>query len=155
MNEKSQLIKLAYELSEDRLRTQQSFAVASDQRSLVLAGVAIAAATFVAGLISHNSSNALFLISSVMFSFASIFAIMSALPSSLKTTGSKFSDIEPFLDGSFSYDDCLRSLATNNDEKVEQNELNRRKAAMMYMFAITFFVFGIAFSLISTLSNST
>jgi len=148
---RERLLLEAYRLSERRLEMQISFAMASDQRSLVLAGVSIATSTFVAVITQSLSIGWWGVAPALVFGLSAVFAILSAIPTGTHAVGNNFSDIKPFIEEGVDFLELIESLAENNDLKILQNEETKRYYSQLYLLAMFLFFIGIFLTFITIL----
>ena len=150
-----ELLSEAVRLAETRLKSQQQFAIASDQRSLVLAGISIAAATLLIGYILPSAEKIYVLISAGLFSVSSVTAVLSARPQPMYAVGASFSSLEPLALRGESFEDVLLGLGRNLEVAAKENSKARYKAANIYNVSIGFFSLGAFFLLIALFTIST
>ena len=147
-NQKRLLLE-AYRLSELSLGVQAQFAVASDQRSLVLSGVSVALAGLVAGLAGSGSEHFWSLGSASMFFLSAFFAVVAALPQKMITQGSKYGRLRKLIDKDSDFDSVIAGLAEENDEAILVNESRALVRSHAYKMAVLFFAAAACLALIS------
>ena len=150
----SKLLMEAYRLSEKRLEVQQAFAVAADQKALMLAVAAIAAATFASNVQVESGSFNYGQASSVFFAICSLLSLFSAIPQTLHSAGILFSEIKPTLEARPEFQSAITNLAENYEECFRQNEQKRKKMATIYSFGLSMFGFGVIIFLVFQIINT-
>jgi hypothetical protein len=139
----AELIREAYRRSEKRLEAQLSVATAFDQRSYVLATVAIAAAAFVSTVLARTGLPGLVTGASLFFTGCALCAAISALPQALFTAGSRSAELARFIDEDHTAILVLYGLAANNDKYIERNDRAATVRVGVYRLAVVLFCFGL------------
>jgi hypothetical protein len=142
------LILEAYRRTENRLVVQAEFAIASDQRALVLATVSVALAAVIAALSQGTDSSRLLIGSTLLLSVSSLFAILAAWPQGMKTSGSKYAELKREIESNQRYVDVVAGLCLNNDDYIDFNERRAVFRSHLYRLAIVLSALGMFLAVI-------
>jgi len=137
-----QLIQVALERAERQLAAQQAFAVASDQRGLVLAGIGVAAAAFVSSIEVNADQVPYIAISVIGFFMSAILACFSARPQKMFSGGAKYTDMLSIINEDKPLLNVLAGLGESADRQIEDNEKFRVWPIRYYKISIYAFAFS-------------
>jgi hypothetical protein len=144
---KELLLTEAYKRTMQRLDSQQAVAIASDQRALVAAGVAIGAAALTGGGTMELQVGQV--ISIGMFVLAAVAALASVLPQTIYTSGSHSKDLEKAIQKNAEFREVLSALCQLNDDYIDENERFARRRSGIFRWFIAFFFMGAVCLLLS------
>ena len=146
------LLREAYNRSTLRLQTQEQLAMAADQRGIIAAAAAFAAA----GLASRGSEAvslaepvylSLFVISGIVF-------LASSVPGQTYTAGSSAGELKEVIDGNLRINLVLQQLCDNNDKYIEKNDTAARRRSRVFLSALVLFVIGGILFAIGPIANA-
>lgn len=144
--EPDELIKEAYRLSEVRLASQQTSALASDARAMAFAGLVLAAAAILCGLAKDAYAPMALLIGSGLLVVAAALAGYSARPVDFYMPGANFDDLQEDIEQGVEYLKVIAELGRFNDKHTATNhrmmEANAR--CMKWAFLTSLFAILVA-----------
>lgn len=140
MENRETLLREAYDRSTLRLQAQEQIALAADQRGLVGAGLAFAAA----GLSYDNPDNASLFTIAYLISFvvSGIIALFSSFPGSHYTAGSKAHEMREVIEAELPLDKVLKQLCDYNDEYIDINDGYAARRSLFFKLSLYFFILG-------------
>lgn len=113
---------LAYELSEKRLASQLTAALAADARAMSFAATMVAAAAILAGLSKESSAPTAMLIGALLVLLSAAIAAVAAKPTKFYMPGAKYSDLEDDIKAGASYADTINEIGNHNDLNSKEND---------------------------------
>lgn len=143
------LIREAYRRTEKRIEAQLAVAVAFDQRSYVLAAVAIASASFVLTSTRLTATAGVWTGAALFFTVSAILACISALPLALYTAGSTVAELKDLIDSDHPEISVIYGLAINNDKYIKKNDFKANIRVAIFRFAAILFCVGLAVSVVA------
>lgn len=129
------LIEEAYRLSEQRLQSQFSAALAADQRAMTAAGMLIAAAAILTALADNASASWAMIVGAAGLALAALLAWFSARPQDFYAPGALFEDLAEDIACRASLAVVRSDLGKFNDKHARQNARAMDRSANMMSFA--------------------
>lgn len=146
------LVREAYRRSEKRLEAQLAISIAFDQRSYVLAVVAIASAAYVMGDGTADLGwPGGFVGAAIFFIASALLASLSALPQETFTAGSRSGELRDLIDADTDEVRVLLGLSVNNDKYIDINDRRANFRVNVYRLAVILFGCGLLIALIALL----
>lgn len=121
MSEKS-VQELAYELSEKRLASQLTAALAADARAMSFAATMVAAAAILAGLSKESAAPTAMLLGAILVLLSAAIAAVAAKPTKFYMPGAKYSDLEEDIKVGATYTDTINEIGSHNDLNSREND---------------------------------
>jgi len=126
-----------------RLDAQIQFAVASDQRSLVLAAISVALAGVLVSMFDKAADLFWLTGATILFSISALFASLAAFPQEMKVKGSKYGRLKNLIDDGEEFLNVIAGLSEENDEAIAENAGKAEIRAHLYRLAVVFFAIGV------------
>jgi hypothetical protein len=142
----------AYRLSEERLRSQLTAALASDQRAVQVASIAVATAAIMTTLSSQATVPMAHILGALFLIFASFLAAFAARPTDFYMPGAKFNDFELDLEEQRSFERVIRDMAKFNDKHSDDNDKRMKRSGWFLRWSYWFSVAGVMIALVPQMS---
>ncbi len=134
---------LAYALSEKRLSSQLTTALAADARAMSFAATMVTTAAVLAGFSAHVAQPTAMLIGALLLLLSAATAGFSARPVPFYMPGAEMADFDDDLAGNASYDAVIRQLGKFNDETSASNDRILRGNAVLMRAAFALALLGV------------
>lgn len=145
---KEKLILEAYRLSEARLGSQASLAIAADARAMSFAGLCLAAASILTGLGATTTGFESAFLGATLLVFSSILAWYSARPINFYVVGSKFSDFDGDIAGGVNFSESVAENGAFNDKHIKYNTVVLDNNASMFSTAFLVAILAIFITIV-------
>lgn len=144
MNNDSSDVRIeAYRLSEERLRSQLTSALASDQRCVQASSLSVASAAILASLSEQAALPEAFLVGALVLLVAAFLAAYAARPTDFYMPGAKYDDLQEDISKTRGLERVLRDLGRYNDKHSDHNDRVMKRAGWFLRWSFWFSIAGV------------